>query len=159
MFKYDNIIRNTLLNYKFREKPYLSKTFSKILNKYKKIYLQLDFYDIIIPIPISKQRKKERGYDQCLLIAKEIAKDSHIKLENKIIKKTTNNIPQSKLNKNEREKNVKNVYKLLNMEKIINKNILLIDDIFTTGATANQCSRILKLAGVKQVDILTIAKD
>lgn len=58
-----------------------------------------------------------------------------------------------------REQNVKNVYKLINNEKIINKNILLIDDIFTTGSTVNECSKMLKLAGAKKIDILTIAKD
>lgn len=51
------------------------------------------------------------------------------------------------------------MYKLLNNEKIINKKILLIDDIFTTGSTVNECSKILKLAGAKKIDILTIAKD
>lgn len=58
-----------------------------------------------------------------------------------------------------REENVKNVYKIQNMDKIINKKILLVDDIFTTGATLNECSKLLKQAGAKKVDIFTIAKD
>ena len=60
---------------------------------------------------------------------------------------------------NGREENVKNVYKIQNMDKIINKKILLVDDIFTTGATLNECSKILKQAGAKKVDVFTIAKD
>ena len=58
-----------------------------------------------------------------------------------------------------REENVKNVYKIQNMDKIINKKILLVDDIFTTGATLNECSKLLKQAGAKKVDVFTIAKD
>ena len=86
-------------------------------------------------------------------------KNSTIKLEKDVLVKTQNNIAQSTLNKKEREQNVKNVYKIINREKIKNKNILLIDDIFTTGATANECSKLLKLGQAKKVDLLTIAKD
>lgn len=60
---------------------------------------------------------------------------------------------------NGREENVKNVYKIQNMDRIINKKILLVDDIFTTGATLNECSKLLKQAGAKKVDVFTIAKD
>lgn len=148
-----------MLQYKFQEKPYLYKSFTTFFNKYQKNYLNLNFYDIIIPVPISKKRFKKRGYNQSFLIAKEIAKNFTIKLEEDVLIKTQNNIAQSTLNKKEREQNVKNAYKIINMEKIKNKNILLIDDIFTTGATVNECSKILKLGQAKKVDILTIAKD
>ncbi len=58
-----------------------------------------------------------------------------------------------------REENVKNVYKIQNMDKIINKKILIVDDIFTTGATLNECSKLLKQSGAEKVDVFTIAKD
>ena len=61
--------------------------------------------------------------------------------------------------KEDRIKNVKNVYSVRNQEKIINRNILLIDDIYTTGNTVNECSRVLKQAGAKNIGILTLAKD
>ena len=67
--------------------------------------------------------------------------------------------PQSSLNKEDRIKNVENVYSIKNQEKIINKKILLIDDIYTTGSTVNECSKVLKQAGVNNIGILTIAKD
>ena len=116
-------------------------------------------HDIIIPVPISKKRKKERGYNQSLLIARKISSKEKIKLGDKVISKVKNNNTQSKLNKEERAENVKNVYKITKDKEIINKNILLIDDIYTTGATLNECSRMLKQAGAKKIDVLTIAKD
>ena len=58
IFKYDNLIRNLILDYKFNEKPYLFRSFSEFINKYQKSYLQLEIYDIIIPVPLSKKRKK-----------------------------------------------------------------------------------------------------
>ena len=66
---------------------------------------------------------------------------------------------QSNLNKKDREANVVNAYKIIETKEITNKKILLIDDIFTTGATVNECSNTLKNAGAKKIDILTIAKD
>ena len=131
----------------------------EFLNNYQKEYIQFKIYDIIIPVPISKKRKKERGYNQSLLIARKISSKEKIKLGDKVISKVKNNNTQSKLNKEERAENVKNVYKITSNKEIINKNILLIDDIYTTGATLNECSRMLKQAGAKKIDVLTIAKD
>ncbi len=159
IFKYDNLIRKLIIDYKFNEKPYLYRSFLEFLNNYQKEYIQFKIYDIIIPVPISKKRKKERGYNQSLLIAKEISLKENKNLGDKIISKVKNNNTQSKLNKEERAENVKNVYKITNNKEIINKNILLIDDIYTTGATLNECSKMLKQAGAKKIDVLTIAKD
>ena len=104
IFKYDNLIRKLLLDYKFNEKPYLYRTFSEFINKYQKLYLQLEIYDIIIPVPLSKKRKRERGYNQSLLISKEISKALKTKLEKNILIKKRNNQVQSTLNK-ERKRN------------------------------------------------------
>ena len=73
--------------------------------------------------------------------------------------KTKNIIEQSKLNKEERQKNIQGVYQLQKWERLTNKRILLVDDIYTTGSTVNECSRILKLAQPTKIDVLTIAKD
>lgn len=159
IFKYDNLIRKLIIDYKFNEKTYLYRSFLEFLNNYQKEYIQFKIYDIIIPVPISKKRKRERGYNQSLLIAREISSKEKIKLGDKVISKVKNNNTQSKLNKEERAENVKNVYKITNNKEIINKNILLIDDIYTTGATLNECSKMLKQAGAKKIDVLTIAKD
>ena len=73
--------------------------------------------------------------------------------------KRVNNKPQSTKNKESRKENVIGVYCIKNEYKIIDKKILLLDDIYTTGSTVNECSRILKTAGAKKVDVITIAKD
>ena len=66
---------------------------------------------------------------------------------------------QSSLRKNARASNVKGVYKVLNSLKINNKNVILLDDIYTTGNTANECSKMLKKAGTQKILVFTIAKD
>ena len=110
-------------------------------------------------MPISKKRKFERGYNQSSLFIKEIAKIMKLNYKENILIKIKDNNPQSKLGKEDRIKNVENVYFLKKKEKIINKKVLLVDDIFTTGNTVNECAKILINAKAKEVDILTIAKD
>ena len=116
-------------------------------------------YDIIIPVPISKKRNKARGYNQSFLIAKELSKKLDIELVNNCLYKHKNIVEQSKLGKEERIRNIQGVYDLSNSKKLENKKILLVDDIFTTGSTANECCKTLKLANTKEIAVLTIAKD
>ena len=129
------------------------------LIKNEKWFEILKTCDTIIPIPISKKRNKERGYNQSLLIAKELSKKLRIPVSSKCLYKIKNTIEQSKLNKSEREKNIQNVYELKNKEVLNNKTVLLIDDIYTTGNTVNEASKILKNANIKSIIVLVIAKD
>lgn len=153
------MIRKIILNYKFNDKSYLYKTLVNFLLKNEKFFPILKSYDTIIPVPISQKRRKQRGYNQSELIAKEIAKRLSIDYNNKCLFKTKNIIEQSKLNKEERQSNIQGVYELHNKKLLKDKKILLIDDIYTTGSTVNECSRIIKQAQPKKIDVFTIAKD
>ena len=135
------------------------KTFSNFLLNDKKIFEKLKTYDTIIPVPISKNRNKQRGYNQSSLIAKEISKYTGLKLETKCLLKTKDIIEQSKLKKEDRLNNIKGVYDIKNKEKLLNKKIILIDDVYTTGSTVNECCKMLKNATVDKICVLTIAKD
>lgn len=167
IFKYEGQIRELILDYKFNEKSYMYKTFVNFLLKNKKIFENIKKYDKIIPVPISKKRYKERGYNQSLLIAKEISMqisyetNNNIKLElvNNCLIKTKNIIEQSKLNKEDRQHNIQGVYTLKNGSILTNKSILLVDDIYTTGSTVNECSRMLQQAKPNKIGVLVLAKD
>ena len=159
IFKYEGLIRKLILDYKFHEKPYIYVCFVNFILKNKKIFEKLQSYDTIIPVPISKKRMKERGYNQSLLIAKNLSKELNISLQVNCLLKTKNIIEQSKLNKEQRKENIQNVYELKNGEILNNKQILLIDDIYTTGSTVNECSKILQQAKPEKIDVLVVAKD
>lgn len=160
-FKYQEEIRNQIIDYKFQEKPYIYKTISNFLRKNQKSLEKLKKYDIIIPVPISKKRYKERGYNQSELIAKEIGKIIQVEVETKCLYKNKDIQAQSTLNKEQREENIKDVYTVKNIEKIKDKNILIFDDIYTTGSTVNECAKALIEKGIEksQIGVLTIAKD
>lgn len=159
MFKYKELVREKLIEYKFNNKPYYYKTFAKILINNKKMYDILKTYDIIIPVPLNNIRKRQRGYNQTELIAKELAKNFENLEYMDVLIKTKNTVPQSTLNKQQRQKNLENVYKLRESTCINNKNILLFDDIYTTGTTVNECAKILKTLGKNKISVLSIAKD
>lgn len=160
LFSYTTPIREKILQYKFKEQTYLANMFSEFFVKNEKLCGFLKKYDIIIPVPMTKKKVRKRGYNQSELIAKQIAKNiPNLTLESHILVKTKENRTQSSLNKKQRQENVKDVYKLKNEEKIKEKNIIIFDDIYTTGATANECAKILQLGGASKIAVLTIAKD
>ena len=160
-FKYENLIRSQILALKFQEKPYIYKTIAYFLENMQKSFENLKKYDIIIIVPISNQRNRDRGYNQSELIAKEISRIIKVPVVKKVLRKAKHTVPQSSLNKKQREENAKGVYKVNNITKICNKKILLIDDIYTTGNTVNECANMLLQKGIKKenIGVLTIAKD
>lgn len=154
IYKYQDIIRNLLLNYKFNDASYLANSFAYLIKNNKKIYSILKSYDIIIPVPLHKKRMNERGYNQTELIAKKL----EIPIETKCLIKTKNIKPQSTKTAKQRQIDIKNVFAIQNVDKIKNKKILLLDDIYTTGSTANECIKTLRKA-TNKIGFLAIAKD
>lgn len=164
LFKYEKELRKILLLYKFKEKIYLYEFFVKIILKNEKIFQFLKNYDIIIPVPIYYKKLKARGYNQCEIIAKELSKNvKNLQYNGNILIKIKNNLKQSSLTQEERKNNVKDVYMIKDLEKnkteIQNKNILIFDDIYTTGSTVNECVRTLKKLQPNNIGILTIFRD
>ncbi len=154
IYKYQDIIRNLLLNYKFNDASYLANSFAYLIKNNKKIYSILKSYDIIIPVPLHKKRMNERGYNQTELIAKKL----EIPIETKCLIKTKNIKPQSTKTAKQRQIDIKNVFAIQNVDKIKNKKILLLDDIYTTGSTANECIKTLSKA-TNKIGFLAIAKE
>lgn len=159
IYKYEGKIREAILKFKFQEEAYLYRTFTKIILDNLEVCEYIKKFDIIIPVPIHRKRRWERGYNQSELVANEISKQLIINTEKNLLIKIRNNPKQSTLKLEERKSNVKNVYEVKQNQKIKDKKILLIDDIFTTGNTVNECAKKLKEAGASKVSVLTIARD
>lgn len=159
LFKYKDIIRKILIDYKFNEKSYIFRGFVEIILKNKKMCDMFQNYDIIIPVPMYKSKKSQRGYNQTALIARDVAKKLHIEYVDDALIKIKDNVAQSSLKKSERKENIKNAFYVDNINKIENKKILLFDDIYTTGNTVEECSKVLLKSGVESVGVFTIAKN
>ena len=159
LFQYTGEIRDTILKYKFNEKSYIYRTFLEFVKNNEEMCSQIKKYDIIIPVPVSKKRFKQRGYNQSALIAKNLAKTLNIDYKENVLIKIKDNKPQSEMGQDKRKSNVKDVYKIKNKEKIYQKKVLILDDIFTTGNTVNECAKVLIENSANNVGIFTIAKD
>ena len=159
LFQYNGEIRDAILKYKFDEKSYIYRTFLEFIKNNENICAQIKKYDIIIPVPISKKRLNTRGYNQSSLIAKNLAQELNIEYSEKILIKIKDNKPQSEMKQDTRKSNVRGVYKVINKERINNKKVLIVDDIFTTGSTADECARVLKDNNAESIGVFTLAKD
>jgi ComF family protein len=118
---------------------------------------KLNTPDIILPVPSSKETKRKKGYNHSECLAKVIGKILNIEYKNNVLLKGRNTTMQKGLHYLERLENLKDAFYIKNAEIINNKVLLLIDDIYTTGATTDECSKILKENGAKEVQILTLA--
>ena len=158
-YDYKGFIRKILIDYKFHGKNYLCNYFAKMLLNCKKTYGFFSFYDIIIPVPMSKQKQLVRGYNQTILITDIVAQKTKILNGKNCIKKIKETSTQSLLNAIQRKENVKDAFEISGLYNFSNKKIILFDDIYTTGATVNEISRLIKQNGAKEVLVLVLAKD
>ena len=156
--KYKDEIRKRLLEFKFYNKAYINEYFLEFLIKDKKICDFLNKFDTIIPVPMYKDKKLRRGYNQTEIFAENLSKKLNLGYEDDVLIKFKENKTQSLLLPSERAKNVRDVFRIKNSFKLKNKNIILVDDIFTTGATVNVCSNLLKKSGASEIITLVIAK-
>lgn len=157
VFAYDDISRHSILRLKYYNRLEYVDYFSKLMyEKMKK--MDISKYDLIINVPMYKKKKKKRGYDQAELLAMELSKLCNIHFEKDNLIRTKNTIAQSKVSFEERETNVRGIFEVLNPDNIKDKNILIIDDIYTSGHTISQCGTSLLKAGAKSVCYFTLSK-
>lgn len=115
--------------------------------------------DVIIPIPLSKQRRLERGFNQAEVIAKEISRATRIPVDKaSLARKLQTPIHRVGMDKRARELTVQNAFEVLRPKLIAGKKILLVDDVFTSGATASYCAKALKKNGAVEVNMFTLAR-
>lgn len=166
LFDYrDEIIRNMIWSLKYRKNKKIAKIFAQILYDFlMEEFADLRIYSnfenpILIPIPIHKNLRRKNGYNQTELLAKELYKIGNLfdSLQNNVLKKIKDAPHQTNLQRNKRLKNVKGAFAVKNIEMIKNKNIVLLDDVTTTGATLKEARKTLIKAGAKKVIGITIA--
>ncbi len=157
--RYKGKLKDAILLYKYRRFQVLGGGFSRLifrrLGKEENIWWKAD---VIIPVPLHPKRKKKRGFNQAQVIAAGLAGFKGIKLEEGVLVKIKNVLPQTFLETEEREKNVSGAFRVIDKVKIRGKTVILVDDVYTTGSTARECSLVLREAGAREVRALTLAQ-
>ena len=155
---YDTVLRQLIDHFKYKKQLRVLADIDFLLEKY--------FFDCgkeyadftVSPIPLHFSKMKERGFDQAFLLARQVAGVLHAPLESALLRRVTATSAQATKTKTERAQNIKGAFEVNRPEQVAGKNILLVDDVFTTGATANEAAKILKKAGAGKVYIFTFGR-
>jgi ComF family protein len=167
LFSYrDARVRDLVWEIKYKKNPILVEAVAKLL--FEEIFEDIsdaqlfrNKESLLIPIPVSDERRRERGYNQMEVLGKAIEKLDTEKIFSynpKILKKSHNTVSQTKTkSKKERLENIKGSFAITNPSLVLGRDIILLDDVLTTGATFAEASRILKQSGAKHITCLAIA--
>ncbi len=154
LFNYQYPANHLIKTLKFNNRPELAIS---IADKMAKQLSEKPFLPkLLLPVPLHKKRQRDRGYNQSLVIANQIAKRLELKVNPSLCKRIKNTDPQSTLPMNTRMKNIKGAFCLTDTR--LPEHIAIIDDVITTGSTVNELSALLSKAGCQCIEVWAIAK-
>lgn len=155
---YEKTLQQAIHLFKFEKRTSIRKSLIQLLVDNIPDDLNLNDYDYVLPIPIHKKRLRERGFNQALLLAEGLTKITGLKVLQDALVRNKNTSPQSSLNREARQTNILGAFGLKNADYIRSKHILVLDDVYTTGATVREVVKILWDADPKEIDVLTLAR-
>jgi ComF family protein len=148
----------TIHRFKYQGASRLAKPLGIFLAEYKDPEFPFSAFELILSVPLHPRRLRQRGFNQSLLLARRVSRKHSIPLDFTTLQRIRHTEPQTQLSGSERQKNIRGAFEVRRPEVIAEKHILLIDDVFTTGATVQECAKVLLKAEAKQVDVLTLAR-
>lgn len=149
-------VRWSIYQFKYHNRRIYGKFYAEELFRIYGDVIRRWEIDVIIPIPLHGRRKRKRGYNQAEIVAKYLGKLTGIRVDTKSVVRVHNTKPQKELSHKERKRNLKNAFRITKHWNRV-KNVLLIDDIYTTGNTINSVAKVLKENGAHKVRFLTIS--
>lgn len=155
--RYGRTERELIHKFKYMNKAYFAGKLGELM--YERIVIENLQEDLVVPVPMYKEKESRRGYNQAALLAKAVATRLSVPFEPNLLIRNKDTAPMSDLGAEERRENIKGVFEVTagKEKSILGKKILLVDDVFTTGSTTGSCSDILKEAGASKVYVLTFA--
>ena len=155
---YEGKVKQLISLFKYKGKMSLSKPLANLLTDFIKQYtIPLHTIDIVMPIPLHSVRLRQREYNQSQLLAEELTNIFDLRLDTKTLSRIKNTAAQVNLDDQQRWQNISGAFALREKESVLNKTVLLVDDLITTGATCSEAAYTLQEAGAKEVYVLTLA--
>jgi ComF family protein len=154
---FDDYYKTLIHRLKYDKKIPLGKRLAQSLGE--KVACEKDFIscDLIIPVPLHRTRHRSRGFNQSQILAEGISEVTNLPLIKDILKRKKNTQDQTYLNAQQRKENVRGAFVVTQPERIVGKQVILVDDVITTGATLNECARMLLNARAKKIFAVTLA--
>ncbi len=160
-FSYDGPIKDALHHLKFEGRSDLAGPLAKLLIQYIDRHcpeVKYSGFDRVASVPVGKKKMAKRGYNQAAIFAEALSKRLAIPNGADILVRVKETKPQFNLNREERLQNLDGAFAVQNHHLVAGQRLLLVDDIFTTGATVTECTRVLLQAGAKKVSVITLAR-
>jgi ComF family protein len=156
---YEGVVRTALHRFKFSKRKKLAEPLGILLVNYlgQTTTLKMKELDSIVPVPLHRKRLRERGFNQMDLLAGVISRYYEVPVVASL-ERTRHTKPQFDLPKEARLENIKGAFRVSRPKDVYNKRILLLDDVYTTGATVAECAKALSTAGARRIEVLTLSR-
>ncbi len=154
---YHGSLRTAIHRFKYDSRSLLAAPLGRLLAENGRQLLGCAAYDVIMPVPLHAQRLRQRGFNQSLVLARAVGRHWGLPVEIEGLRRVRWTDPQTMLPIKERRHNVKGAFCYCG-HGVQQKTVLLIDDVYTSGSTVEECANILKQSGARQVDVLTLAR-
>lgn len=155
---YRGLLREVIQRFKYEGKTFLVRPLAQLVTHIAAGLADNHDSEFIVPVPLHPRRLRQRGFNQVSLLARQLGSKLRLPVDYSLLKRSRWTEPQTGLSRKQRAKNVKGAFDLSNQKKVRGKNVLLLDDVFTTGETVNQCVRVLRDGGAREVTVLTVAR-
>jgi competence protein ComFC len=156
--RFQGVVRRAIHGFKYSHQSYWLKVLHTWFIQGADDLLQPETFDLIIPVPLHTLRERERGFNQSWQLIQPLAEKWALASDRNGLVRVRETVTQTNLDRQERLQNLKGAFQVSNPENIQGKRILLVDDVLTTGATANECARALSQAGATSVLVFTLAR-
>jgi len=151
-------LREVVQRFKYGRKVSLGKPLGRMMAIDCREFFHGRDLDLIVPVPLHPKRLRWRGFNQSVILAREIGKEWNLPFDPFVLARSRETPPQTQLNEEERKKNIRRAFSVQSRRSLKGKAVLLIDDVYTSGATVNECSRALMRGGAREVSVLTLAR-
>jgi ComF family protein len=155
---YNDVMRALVHRFKYDMREYLAVSFARWMGEFMRSQVDVATLDAIVPVPLHWRRFHYRGFNQAVALARPLARQFSLPLISRVLRRTRHTVPQVQLQPEEREKNIRGAFHVRRPTRIEGLRLLLVDDVFTTGATLNECARVLKDAGAAAVTAFTLTR-
>lgn len=155
---YEGHCRELVHAFKYRNKTHLRRPLALLSAAVLREFVASRGPDVIVPVPLHVRRLRSRGFNQALLLGELLAREWGLPLARRALARVRWTEPQIGLPADQRRENVKGAFAVSGRPVLAGKKVLLVDDVLTTGSTAEECSRVLKRSGAAEVTVITVAR-
>lgn len=157
-FRFDGPVQELIHRFKYGKKVLLARPLGLLTAGRLASFIKAEGADIIVPVPLHGRRLRERGFNQAQLLGRVLSRQWGIPLSVDNLRRVRWTEPQVGLSAPDRERNVRNAFQVAHPERFLDRRLLLVDDVYTTGSTVVECARTLKRAGSGEVLVVTTAR-